>query len=101
MYRALLVDDIVTALVQQLHVDDHDQRGNRATLAALARTCRILNKRATDVLWAEPPIFYLAQQMSEELYTVEERPSRGYMRHYLVRIALYCTCIRITDSILL
>jgi hypothetical protein len=55
----------------------------------------------TDVLWAEPPIFYLARQMSEELYTVEERPLRGYMRHYLVRIALYCTCIRITNSILL
>jgi hypothetical protein len=99
MHHALLVDDIITAVIQQLHVDEQPE--NRATLAALAMTCRALNGRATDVLWAEPPIFYLARQMSKELWINEESPMRGYMHHRLIcrRIGLYCTCIYIANLI--
>jgi hypothetical protein len=98
MHHALLVDDIIIAVIQQLHVDDQPE--NRATLAALAMTCRALNGRATDVLWAEPPIFYLARQMLKELWIIEETPMRGYMYHRLVRrrAAHCCTCINIANS---
>jgi hypothetical protein len=64
MHHALFLDDIVPAIVGRLD-PDHD----RAALAALASTCHVFSDPALESLWRDPPVYYLAQQMSKDLWT--------------------------------
>jgi hypothetical protein len=69
MHRALLVEDILARVVDEL-----DDCAN----CALARTCRSFTELALDALWAdrvEISPWELAQLMSDELWTVIESPA--------------------------
>jgi hypothetical protein len=69
MHRALLVEDILARVVDEL--------GPYAN-CALARTCRSFTELALDALWAdrvEILPWELAHLMSDELWTVLESPA--------------------------
>jgi hypothetical protein len=69
MHRALLVEDILARVVDEL--------GPYAN-CALARTCRSFTELALDALWAdrrEILPWELAHLMSDELWTVYESPA--------------------------
>jgi hypothetical protein len=69
MHRALLVEDILARVVDELAP---------CANSALARTCRSFTELALDTLWAnrvEIKPWELAHLMSEELWTVLESPA--------------------------
>jgi hypothetical protein len=68
MHRALLVDDIVKAILVAL--PSHDERIR--DLAALARSCRVLSEPALDMLWESVSVWQVAQTMTEECWHIEK-----------------------------
>jgi hypothetical protein len=80
MHRALLVEDILARVVDEL--DDCDN-------CALARTCRSFTELALDALWAdrvEIKPWELAHLMSEELWTVIESPAEEGAKYMTLEV---------------
>jgi hypothetical protein len=68
MHRALLIEDILARVVDELNPSDN---------YALARTCHSFIDLALDAVWAyrvETSPWELAHLMSDELWTVHESP---------------------------
>jgi hypothetical protein len=68
MHRALLINDIVKAIVAAL--PSHDER--LKDLASLARSCRGLSEPALDRLWESVSIWNVAQTMTERYWQIEK-----------------------------
>jgi hypothetical protein len=68
MHRALCIPEVVAIIVEQMW-SMHD-------IVALARTCRTFTEPALNALWEEPPLWYLAKTMSENLWTIEISTSK-------------------------
>jgi hypothetical protein len=81
MHRALLVEDILARVVDEL--DPYDN-------CTLARTCHFFTELALDAAWAdrvEILPWELAHLMSDELWTVSESPAEegaGYTTLYVL-----------------
>jgi hypothetical protein len=67
MHAALSLNEIACGIVHHL-----DAQWDRETLLALVVTNRLLCDAALGVLWAEPPVWDLAQRMDPSLWVIEE-----------------------------
>jgi hypothetical protein len=85
MHPALHLVEVVSAIVGHLRPapwqDSH-------TLAALARSCRVLSDPALDALWAEPPIWHLARQMSNDVWVIVRTSEPPDLCYTLVRVSI-------------
>jgi hypothetical protein len=89
MHRAWLVTELRHAIIAEAAGRGGLEAPPRPTLAALARTCRLLSDVALDLLWRHlPDLYILARCLPESLWYIEERafplfPEKKYM--FLVR----------------
>jgi hypothetical protein len=84
MHRALLVEDILARVVDEL--------GPYAN-CALARTCRSFTELALDALWAdrvEILPWELAHLMTDELWTVHESPVEEGAEYMTLEVLVSC-----------
>jgi hypothetical protein len=84
MHRALLVEDILARVVDEL--------GPYAN-CALARTCRSFTELALDALWADRVEILpwgLAHLMSDELWTVYESPVEEGAEYMTLEVLVSC-----------
>jgi hypothetical protein len=70
MHRALLVLEIVEAIVRELGL----LQSRLSDVLALAKTCRALSEPALDAIWARPPLDALARCMSRHLWSMASEP---------------------------
>jgi hypothetical protein len=74
MHRALLLDEVLATIIQPLNPDPWEDGSD---LVALAGTCRLLSEHALNVIWEAPPLWHLAQRMSDDLWTITEEDLGG------------------------
>jgi hypothetical protein len=67
MHPALLLQDVVSTIVDGFNADDPN---DMKTLLSLSTTSHVLSEAALDVIWADVDSWDLAQRMSSSAWTV-------------------------------